>query len=131
MSRNGNRNRLTENRHHTQWEKRQWWRDSVTRRMREHPGMIIKLPIDVHNELHQEIRPIAPPHHTLGLIALAHLRAIDSIDPYIVIPKQTDYLWRLADRDSQVGHEAFKYADHLEQQIAFLDSKAIELRDVD
>lgn len=108
------------NKHHTSWCKNQWYKDGVSKRIREHPGMIIPLPIPLHNELHREIRPIAPPIRDLGLVALSHLQALGSTDPKFVLPLQADYLWYIAEADTQIGHEAFKYADHLEQQLAFL-----------
>jgi hypothetical protein len=103
------------------WEKRYWMQDGIARRIREHPGMIIRLPISLHNELHQEIRPIVPMSRGLGVIALSHLHSLDSDDARYVAPIQADYLWYMAEADTQLGHEAFKYADHLEQQISFLD----------
>lgn len=112
--------RITENRHHMNWEKRHWMRDGIAKRIREHPGMIIKLPIQQHNELHREIRPLMPMSRELGVIALAHLHALDSDDAHFTAPIQADYLWYMAEADTQLGHEAFKYADHLEQQIAFI-----------
>lgn len=120
MSRNGNRNRLTENNHHLNWCKNDWYRNPIAKRIREHPGMIIRLPIQLHNELHSEIQPIKPMSRELGVIALAHLHALDSDDAPFVVPIQADYLWYMAEADTQLGHEAFKYADHLEQQLAFL-----------
>jgi len=109
------------NRHHTQWSKREWSRESYSRKLREHPGMIIPLYIPTHNSLHREIPPISPPFRTLGLIALAHLQSMDIVDPYYVIPSQADYLWQLAERQNgQIGDEAGKYAQHLEWQIEFL-----------
>jgi hypothetical protein len=108
------------NKHHLNWCRSQWYRDGISKRIREHPGMIIPMRIEDHNALHKEIQPIKPPFRDLGVIALAHLHALDSTDPKFVIPLQADYLWYMAEADTQLGHEAFKYADHLEQQIAFI-----------
>jgi hypothetical protein len=33
---------------------------------------------------------------------------------------QADYLWGIAQQDSELGDEAYKYAQHLEWQIDFL-----------
>lgn len=108
------------NRHHLNWCKNAWYRDGIAKRIREHPGMIIPLPIQLHRELHQEIKPILPPKRMLGTVALSHLHGVGSTDPGFVIPLQADYLWHIAELDTELGHEAFKYADHLEQQISFL-----------
>ncbi len=113
--------RITENRHHMAWCKNAWYKEPIAKRLREHPAMIIRLPIGLHNELHQEIRPIPPMSRDLGLIALSHLHSLDSGDARYVAPIQADYLWYMAEADTQLGHEAFKYADHLEQQISFLN----------
>jgi hypothetical protein len=109
-----------QNKHHLNWCKNQWYREPIAKRIREHPSMIIPMRIQDHNELHREIRPIQPMSRELGLIALAHLHAIDSTDARFTAPIQADYLWYMAEADTQLGHEAFKYADHLEQQIAFI-----------
>lgn len=109
------------NDHHVNWEKRQWQMHDFARRIREHPGMIIHgLYIPTHNRLHQEIGPIKPPSRRLGLAALSHLRTLDVDDGREGVLLQKDYLWRLAEQDSELGDEAYHYAQHLEWQAEFL-----------
>lgn len=109
------------NKHHLCFERKAWEREQFSRKIRQHPGMIIPLYIPTHNALHREIGPIQPPYRTLGLVALAHLYSLDSTDPYYVIPTQADYLWSLTEKENgQLGDEAYKYAIHLEDQIQFL-----------
>ena len=108
------------NNHHFRWNRAWWESEHYARRIRQFGGMILRLPIVPHNELHEEIPPIKPPYRNLGLIELNHLHSLETVDPLVVIPWHADFLWQLAEEDSRIGHEAFKQADHLEQQIAFL-----------
>ena len=112
--------RQSHNNHHLNWNKTWWERDQFSRRIRQHPGMIIRLPIKLHDELHHEIPPAMPPHRTLGIVALGHLNGLESADPLKVVTWHTDFLWHLAEADSRLGHEALKQAEHLERQIGFL-----------
>jgi len=114
-------NRRQTNDHHMFWEKRQWAMQGFTRRIREHPGMIVHgLYIPTHNRLHQEIGPIKPPSQLLANVALNHLRSLDVTDGREGAILQADYLWGVAEQDSELGDEAYKYAQHLEWQIEFL-----------
>lgn len=50
------------NRHHLNWEKRQWKKNSILNRLRDHQGMIIPMNLYDHRELHQDMLP--PPQPT-------------------------------------------------------------------
>lgn len=114
-------NRRIENDHHLNWNKRQWTMDSFTRRIREHPGMIVHgLYVPTHNRLHSEIGPINPPSRDLAIIALTHLISLDITDGREGAIIQADYLWHLAQQDTEIGDEAYKQATHLDYQIEFL-----------
>lgn len=114
-------NRRTTNDHHLNWEKRQWTMQGFTRRIREHPGMIVHgLYIPTHNRLHQEIGPIKPPSRLLANVALNHLLSLDVTDGREGAILQADYLWQVARQDSELGNEAYAYAQHLDWQIEFL-----------
>jgi hypothetical protein len=116
-----NSHRIQYNDHHLNWEKRQWRMFGFARRIREHPGMIVHgLYIPTHNRLHQEIPPIAPPSALLGGISLTHLMSIDVDDGRDGAILQADYLWKIAQQDTELGDEAYKYAQHLDWQIEFL-----------
>jgi hypothetical protein len=108
------------NKHHTRWVRREWLMSSVTRKIREHPGMIIPLLKAEHNELHREIEPVRPPYRTLALVELAHLQSFGSNTPELVIPSHAQYLAHIGEFDSKLGEEARIQADHLQQQIEFL-----------
>lgn len=115
------RQRHQYNAHHLNWNKREWAMLGFARRIREHPGMIVHdLYIPTHNRLHQEIGPIKPPSALLGGIALSHLNSVDISDGREGAIIQADYLWKIAQQDSELGDEAYKYAQHLEWQIEFL-----------
>lgn len=109
------------NKHHVNWNRSWWESHHMSQRIRNHPGMIIPLPIALHNELHHEIPPIRPPHPILAKLALSKLISTPAIEPVYVIPAQADYLWRLAEEDSLTGDEAYVQARHLEDQIEFLN----------
>lgn len=109
------------NDHHLNWEKRQWNMMGFARRIRQHPGMIVHgLYIPTHNRLHQEIPPIKPPSQVLANIALNHLMSLDVSDGREGAILQADYLWHLAGQDTDLGGEAYNYAQHLDWQIDFL-----------
>lgn len=113
--------RSQSNDHHLNWEKRQWNMFGFARRIRNHPGMIVHgLYIPTHNRLHQEIPPIAPPSALLGGIALSHLMSLNIEDGREGAIIQADYLWQVARQDSELGDEAYRYAQHLDWQIDFL-----------
>jgi hypothetical protein len=110
------------NDHHFWWNRREFVLQQATRRMRENPGSIIHgLHIAVHNRLHDEIGPIKPPSQLLANIALNHILAINVNDGREGALLQADYLWKIAQQDSELGDEAYKYAQHLEWQIDFLE----------
>ena len=81
--------------------------------------MIIRLPIPVHNELHAEIPPMRPPHLVLARVILASLASQEGT-AYEVVPATTNFLWDLAEADNQLGHESYRWALHLEEQMQFL-----------
>lgn len=94
--------------------------DSVSRAIREHPGMIIPLEVSFHNQLHREIPPIKPPRHSLGLLELSNLNGLRDLPLGLVIPTHADFLHDLGEDDSLIGEEARKQAHHLESQIDFM-----------
>lgn len=76
--------------------------------------------IPTHNRLHQEIGPIKPPSRLLANVALNHLLSLDVTDGREGAILQADYLWQVARQDSELGNEAYAYAQHLDWQIEFL-----------
>jgi len=49
-------------RHHVLWTRREQQKTRMNRLLRNHPGLIIPLPVSVHRDLHAEIPPpIVPP----------------------------------------------------------------------
>ena len=116
-----NSHRVQFNDHHGWYNRKDFCYEEVTRKMREHPGSIIHgLHIAVHNRLHREIGPVVPPSRLLANIALNHLRSIDVSDGREGFILQADYLWGIAQQDTELGDEAYRLATHLDHQIQFL-----------
>lgn len=51
------------NRHHTFWEKREFRKNGILNRLREHQGFVIPMDLFDHRELHRDVSP--PPKPTL------------------------------------------------------------------
>lgn len=109
------------NDHHLNFARREWVLNEFARKIRQHPGMIVHgLHVPKHNRLHQEIPPISPPSRLLATVALTHLNACNVKDGREGAVLQANYLWHLAGQDTELGDEAYKYAQHLDWQIDFL-----------
>jgi hypothetical protein len=83
--------------------------------------IVHNLYIPTHNRLHQEIGPIDPPTRNLAVVALTHLMSLDVEDGREGAIIQANYLWHLAQQDTELGDEAYKQATHLDYQIEFLN----------
>jgi len=110
------------NRHHFNWCAREWRRDSLARRIREHPGMILPMRITVHDSLHKEIQPIRPPYQPLARLVLSNLLSVENNnDPLINLANQSHFLLNLAEEDSRIGDEAFRLGSHYLDQLMFIN----------
>lgn len=106
--------------HHGQWDARRWRMEAFTRRIREHPGMILHgVWRPTHEKAHREIPPVQPPGRTLAILALSHLNGLSVRDGREGFVLQADFLWHLSNEDSEFGNEAYIQAQHLEHQIEF------------
>mgnify|MGYP000405514754 CR=1 FL=1 len=106
--------------HHGCYDRASWRLLEFTRRIREHPGMILHgIERPIHVGAHKEIGPVAPPGRTLAIIALAHLNALGVQDGREGFVLQADFLWYLSNEDTRLGEEAYMQANHLEQQIEY------------
>lgn len=110
------------NKHHFNWCAREWRRDSLARRIREHPGMILPIKITIHDALHREIPPIQPPHRDLARLVLSNLLSVENNnDPLINLANQSHFLLTLAEEDSRIGDEAFRLGSHYLDQLMFIN----------
>jgi hypothetical protein len=112
------------NKHHFNWVKREWERDSLARRIRNHPGMIIPLDVMVHRDLHNNIEGIRPPIRSLANLMIQNLFQMGQQEPLIALANQTSFLLNLAEDNGRLGDDAYRVADqYLEQQQFLIENK--------
>lgn len=110
-----------ENNHHLNWCAREWKRNTIHRRIREHPGMIIKLPINLHNQLHHEIPPVRPPALQVARYILDNLISVDNdCNPYTNLRTQYYKLTEYYKEDLPYSEQAYDLAEHYIDQYDFI-----------
>lgn len=112
--------------HHTLWERREYQRHSVQKRLREHPGMIIPIPRRDHDQLHMEVEALPVISDNLARVALTHLAGMDwqiaSDRPRLdMFDSLTEHFYSQSYRLGRIGREAGMFAEQFEDQRRHLE----------
>jgi len=109
---------LPSNRHHPFYNRRFFEAEPTTKALREYDRAIIRLPIPVHNDLHQEIGSMPVPKPFLARLALEHMLDLperyDSLD---TLTSTSEYLREISE---QMQPQALEMAEHLDRQMPHL-----------
>ena len=65
------------NKHHLHWEAREYKRNGILNRLRDHQGMIIPMNLYDHRELHADLKPTPKPTSQQAEELLSHLGRYD------------------------------------------------------
>lgn len=108
--------RIAWDRHHLWFNRKDHDHASrFNRALRRHPGMIIPLPVFLHRELHQEVRPVPVPSQALAEVLL---RDVDqNTRPGVNTLKTTlSCLETIIDADCSLTEQAIKIYDNVSLQ---------------
>lgn len=110
------------NKHHLRFERAHWVYQEFSRKVRQHPGMILhNVSIEEHRGLHKEVQGIRPVTKTLAIISLSHLMSMNTQDARQAAVPHADFLAYIGEDDTKLGEEARAHADHLNQQIDYFN----------
>lgn len=99
------------NRHHLNYEKRQFKKNGILNKLREHPGLIIRMNLFDHRTLHHDLTPPPMPTPRQAEELLTHLGRYDDQSERI------DYLDMAVD---YIKDQNPKYAGHLLVQRSYV-----------
>jgi hypothetical protein len=115
------------NKHHTLWRK-DWYRTPIERKTREMAGMVLRLSIDQHQELHSAIEPPAKPNtHLLRAMHNYNMHNLDSLSSYDRFEAVTELLGRVAATGGRNARDAGLLHDNFEEQMPFVQAGRVEV----
>lgn len=115
-------------RHHAVWKK-DWYTTTFERqKFREMGGMVLRLDIKAHRELHANVEPPEKPNHNLmhGMFDY-NKKNLDTQNPYERFEELTSMLGRIADIGGPNAEDAHKLQQNFLDQQIYIDQGKVEI----
>ena len=110
------------NKHHIYWERREFEKQQITKRIRNHRNSIIELPVDIHNDLHAETLRVPAPSLVLARFVLKTINDRENEYNALETLKSTiDEVYAYDDEESEL------LATRLDAQIPYLEDGTTEI----
>ena len=104
------------NKHHIYWERREFEKQQITKRIRNHRNSIIELPVDIHNDLHAETLRIPAPNLVLARFVLKTINdRVNEYNALDTVKSTIDAVYAIDDDESEL------LATRLDAQVPFLE----------
>ena len=117
---------IESNRHHVFFNKRLFDAERTNKALREYESSIIRLPVQVHNNLHSELATMQVPKPFIARLALQHLMSLpESYNELDNISSAADFLHEVGE---QMQPDAELVANHLDKQMPHLKLGHFALR---
>lgn len=120
--------RAETNLHHIQWRS-DWYRSTQEKKYRNASGMVIRLAIGAHNDLHGNVQPPQKPNPNLMRDMHCAVRNMDYSDPYDHFTQIAMWLGEVAETSTceQNAHEAGLMFENYVEQSAYIEQGRLEI----
>ena len=117
--------RLSKDRHHALWERREYRKRPVANQLRESRGLIVPMAVSSHRQLHMEMAPLPVMSDSLARVGLDHLRSMNHLNAFghsvlELYDGVTEKFYAVSNQMGRIGLEAGMFAEHLEDQRAHM-----------
>lgn len=115
------------NRHHVLWRK-DWYKTPSERRTREMAGMVLRVTINHHRDLHRTVEPPekANPQVLIGMYNF-NRHNLETLNVYDRFEAITEMLGKVAATSGRNAHDAGKLHDNFLQQLPFIEAGRVEV----
>ncbi len=115
------------NRHHTLWRK-DWYKTPSERRTREMPGMVLRITINHHRDLHREVPPPPKPNPQV-LIGMYNFNRtnLETLNVYDRFEAITEMLGKVAATGGRNAQDAGELHDNFLLQMPFIELGRVEV----
>lgn len=115
------------NKHHVLWRK-DWYKTAPERRTREMAGMVLRITINHHRDLHRAVEPPEKPNSQL-LVGTYNFNRhnLETLNVYDRFEAITEMLGKLAQRSGKNAHDAGMLHENFENQMPFIVAGKVEV----
>lgn len=115
------------NKHHALW-RRDWYKTPSERRTREMPGMVIRVAINHHRELHRSVEPPRKPNPQL-LIGMYNYNQhnLETLNVYDRFEALTEMLGKVATMGGKNAVDAGMLHENFTEQLPYIQAGRVDI----